>query len=134
MRTLALVLVVLSLPACMSGGNGPVDPVSPVLNLGVYTANEFSGEGLQHPIQIGPYPWTFPIRYWGSGVIVLQYPQKPHVWFDGEGGFVVEPLNPADRDAMMAAMQRGEFAVTQLGQPDKLSVAGTISTLKESSR
>ena len=130
MRTLALALVALLLCSCITTQD-PSSPVSPVVNLGVYTANEFSGEGLQHPVQIGPYPWTFPIRYWGSGVLVLQYPAKPHVWFDGEGGYVVEPLYPQQRDAILAAMQRGEFAITQNGKPGRLAPAGTVASKKE---
>lgn len=130
---ITLALVALLLVGCSTMPQ--VDPVgpSPIVNLGVRTANEFDGEGLQHPVQIGPWPWTFPIRYWGSGIVVLQYPEKPHVSFQGEGGYVVEPLYPNQREQILDAMRRGEFAIYQDGRPGKLSMSGTVSSLKERS-
>lgn len=118
-RALALLLVLL-LAGCQSAGPGPAAP------LGFRQVSTFDGQGLLGPLEVGPIPFTFPVRYWGQGTITLQYPAQPHVVFQGDGGYVVEPLTPSQRPQLEAAIARGEFLILHGTTPVGLSPPGSI--------
>lgn len=109
MRLFALALVVCLLPvvmaACVADGSGP----SPIVPIGVSQVTEGTFDAVLHPLYIGAYPWTYTIKYAGTGRVVLQYPQQPHVWLDGE--FTWEVVVPDQAAAVAAEMRAGNFRV-----------------------
>lgn len=119
---LLLALALLCAGCASSPGPGPAAP------LGFRQVSTFDGEGLLGPLEVGPIPFTFPVRFWGQGTITLQYPRQPFVVFQGDGGYVVEPLDPSQRPQLEAAIARGEFLILHGTTPVGLSPAGSIPT------
>ena len=101
------VLALVVLLGCMSPGyDGPLPAPAP---LGVSQVTEGTFDATLHPLYIGAFPWTYTMRYKGSGRVVLQYPAKPHVWLDGE--FTWEIVVPTQAAAVAAEMRAGNFKV-----------------------
>jgi len=116
MRTTLLALVALLCVGCVADDAGQPTVVAPVSQV-----SHVEGEIVLGSIMLGPYPLTFPIRAWGNGDITLQYPNKPYVSFDGEGGWIVEPITP-----QYEATVRQQIAAGLVRVPTSLSPAGTI--------
>lgn len=105
---------------------GVDDVIVPQPIIGIRQVSRASGEGTFGSLFIGPYPFTYPMRWRGTGTVILQYPGKPHIIFDGEGEFVVEPLDASSTAAAIQAVLNGDVVIRNAGQRGVLSPVGTI--------
>lgn len=103
MRALTLVLI-LFLTACASTGGGAV-----IVPTGLYQETEAEGHGTIGSVHVGMMPVTYPIKWVGSGRIVLQYPAQPYLWLDGD--FTWEVVVPEQAPMVEAELRAGRFKV-----------------------
>jgi len=121
MRPTVLALVALLMVGCVADSSGEPTVVAPISQ-----TSHVEGEVVLGSVMLGPYPLTFPIRAWGNGDITLQYPNKPYVTFEGEGGWIVEPITP-----QYEAEVRRQIAAGEIRIPSSLSPSGTIQARRE---
>ncbi len=115
---LALVLV---LAACTTTGG---------LTMPVSMSGDIDGNWRQGPVLIGGIPFTYPIRAWGKGTYTISWPGPdglPIVTFVGEGGWIVEPIQPQDTQYVEWLVATGRI------RGARLSPTGTIARLTGSS-
>ena len=117
---IGMAAVLTNCPSCSSGLGGVAN------SMPVHQVTEFNGEGRVGALRMGPFTWTTPVRFWGQGTLTIQWPAKPHIAFEGDGGYLVEPESAGDAAAINAARARGEFQIVQRGQPVALAPAGSI--------
>lgn len=136
MRTLTMLLTALLLCSCQNA----IVPEQPNINgqivtpvIGVYQVSTISGEGTFGSLQISMLPGppailTYPMRWKGNARVMLQWPLKPHVVFEGDSEFVIEAL-PEFEQAVVASMRDGRFIIRSSGMAGYLSPPGTIQTV-----
>ena len=110
---LMLVLCLL-LAGCVAGPDGQPMPVS------FSQTSHLQGEVVVGSVMVGAYPMTFPIRAWGEGDLRIQS-IPPYVTFIGDGGWIVEPIEPK-----YEATVRRQIASGALRIPGRLEPVGTI--------
>ena len=120
MRWLSLVALLL-LASCVSSGDGTI-----IVQPGISQTSTVQGEGTFGSVTVSGFPFTYPIRWSGSGTITLQYPAQPYVVLAGELDWIVEPFTPSDEPAVRAAMARGEVVICG----GRLMPSGTIAARK----
>lgn len=100
-------LAILPLVGCY----GASTPSPVIIPQAVYQRSSAEGSGVIGSIYIGPFPWTYPIRWKGNGTITLQYPTQPYVLLEGD--FTWEPVYPEQLPAVEAERAAGRFAVVR---------------------
>ena len=125
MRLIALILgflIALLLWGCVGTVQPGPQPAPPIpIAFDAKWSVSVEGEMLFHPVEILGVVYTYPVRVWGNGTAYFRYPTKPNVWFEGEGGWIIEPLTPSDESAVRALVASGQMRL-----PVPLSPVGTI--------
>jgi hypothetical protein len=75
----------------------------------IYHETAIKGEVTIGSLMVGGLPLTFPCRAWGEGKVVMQYPALPHLDFIGEGGILIEPIQPRDAEGIRAQIAAGKI-------------------------
>ena len=121
MRALILVLAVV-LSGCVAGG---IEPGPGPVFVPFHQTSSIDGEITFGSIFVLGQPYTFPIRAWGVGdvIITITDPRNPQIEFIGEGGWVVEPITPSAEPTVRAMVARGQIRFPG----GHLSPAGSIA-------
>lgn len=119
-RPLLATVILLTLLGCMSGDSGGAIFVASAIQ----QSSSIEGSGVIGSIYVGAFPWTYAIKWSGTGTMTLQYPAKPHIVLEGD--LVWEPVVPEHSQLIQAAVARGEISVSHSGYPVALSRTGTI--------
>lgn len=102
MKTLAALLIAGLLCGCVSDAATPI-----IATPGVHQVSTANGSGEIGAFYIGPFPWTYPIRWQGNGRMTIQYPAQPHLLLEGD--LVWEPVFPEQRQAIEQQIALGNF-------------------------
>ena len=122
MKLFLALLVLTGCASCTSASDSGV--VSPIQ--AVRQHSKVAGEGEFGSLYIGPFPFTYPIRWRGNADVTLQYPQLPHVIIDGDNELVVEPISPEAANMVQQDVAAGRIVIRKHGQRAGLSPVGTI--------
>lgn len=125
--TALLIVAAVLVCGCMttSGGGSSVTPLQAVRQ-----ESRAQGEGEFGSLFVGPFPLTYPLRWRGNGTITLQYPQTPHVVFNGTADFIVEPIAPEYVDRAHADVAAGRVVIFRNGQRTGLAPVGTVRAFR----
>lgn len=123
MRLLAFSVLLLA-TACVGTMQPGPQPIDPTVKFDV----TINGEIDVSSITVLGFPYTYPVKAWGNGTVFFQYPMRPHVSFEGDGGWTIEPITPQDRAYVESLVASGELA---LPPNTSLSAPGTILSLQQ---
>lgn len=112
-----MLCALLILTGCVGSQEGQI--VAPVS-----MSADISGEVDINSLMVAYMPLTYPIHAWGEGTITLQFPQQPHVLFEGDGGWIIEPITPQDAPRVEALIAAGVI------RGGRYMPAGTIASMK----